>query len=203
MKKLPIVIIAAVSCGFAASAYLNYHQYERAQADKKLLQGQITDLRYELNQQKATPSPSTALDDPIPSESPTPSPSPSSTPAVAGANSITISELGIKLTAGDPVTDLTYGMVPSGSYMVAALTTESLIAKYAGCKPSKANNVLGEIVRKKPGVSSTGELIKRVGDYNYFYLKPSGSCATDASGQNALAAARAAVKNAVLPTLTQ
>jgi hypothetical protein len=201
-NKLLLVITVTFGVGFLASAYLNFHQHQLASQDKKLLQGEITDLRYQLKQDSVSPSPSTTPD-PLPSESPMPSPSPSESPAVAGTNSVGISQLGIKLTASDPVADLTYGMAKSGAYDVAALTTQSLVAKYSGCKPSNTNNALGFVVRKKPGVSSSGELVKRLGDWNYFYVKPSGSCATDAAGNNALAAARAAVKNAVMPTMAQ
>lgn len=205
--KLPIVISVTLGLGFIASAILNVQQYNHAQQDKKLLQGQITDLTYQVNQDKASPSPSATPDvDAEPSSTPTSTPtaSPSESPAVAGAKSVNVSQLEIKLTASDPVSDLTYGMARSGAYDVAALTTETLVAKYAACKPSDTNNALGLIVRKKPGVSSTGTFIKKLGDWNYYYLEPkSGTCATDQAGRNNLAAARAAVKNTVIPSMSQ
>jgi uncharacterized protein YgiM (DUF1202 family) len=74
--SLPIVIAAVLGLGFGASAYLNYAQYQRAEQDKKLLKGQITDLRYQVDlDKKASPSPS-------PSASPSPSPSTSPTPVL-------------------------------------------------------------------------------------------------------------------------
>ena len=103
----------------------------------------------------------------------------------------------------DPVADLTYGMVVNGAYQVAGLSTKTLIAKYPACAPSNANNALGQIVQKKAGVKSSGVLIKQAGTYSYYYIAPTaGFCATDQAGRDALAAQRAAVKNAVLPTLT-
>jgi hypothetical protein len=121
---------------------------------------------------------------------------------VYGTSSVSISQLGIKLTVSDPVADLTYDMTTSGAYKVAGLSTRSLISKYAACQPSATNNALGYIVQKKAGLSSTGKLIKQAGIYNYFYIAPTSFCATDQDGRNTLAAARAAVKNAVLPTLS-
>jgi uncharacterized protein YgiM (DUF1202 family) len=84
--SLPVVIAVVLGLGFGASAYLNYSQYQRAQQDKKLLKGEITDLRYQVEQDKlagttATPSPS-----PEASVSPSPTPTPSSSPEVAGAS---------------------------------------------------------------------------------------------------------------------
>jgi hypothetical protein len=197
--KLPIVIAAVLGLGFGASAYLNYAQHQAAEQDKRLLQGQITDLRYQVDQDHhATPSPSAS---PTASPSASPASTPSPSPAVAGTASITIAQYGIHLTVTDPIIDLTYDMAHSGAYPVAALTTASLVAKYPGCKPSNTNNALGQIVRKT-STASTGTLIKKLGSWNYFYLKPSGYCATDQAGQNALAAARAAVLNAALPTLS-
>lgn len=72
--KLPVVIAGALGAGFAASVFLNYVQHERAAQDEKQLQGQITDLQYQVNldrQSKASPSPS-----PTPDASPSPSPTP-------------------------------------------------------------------------------------------------------------------------------
>jgi hypothetical protein len=87
--SLPIVIAAALGLGFGASAFLNIAQFQRADQERKLLQGEITDLRYQVEQDKkngvadASQSPS-----PSPSDSPSPSPSasPSPSPAVAGAS---------------------------------------------------------------------------------------------------------------------
>src|SRR5687767_7631461 len=91
--SLPIVIAVVLGLGFGASAYLNMTQYQRAQAEKKLLKGEITDLRYQVAQDKlaagTSPSPSPeASESPSPSPSPTPTPSPSSSPEVAGASTV-------------------------------------------------------------------------------------------------------------------
>ncbi len=206
--KLPIIIMVTLGLGFAASVFLNITQSQHAAQNEKLLQGEITDLRYQVNQNtQASPTP-------LPSNSPSPSPVavsspapttvPSPSPAVAGTALITLSEYGVHLSVADPVTDLTYGLVPSGAFQVAALTTRSLISKYSGCKPTSANNALGLIVQKKPSesVSALDIPIKTIGTYKYYYLKPTGYCATDQAGRDTLAAARAAVQNSVLPTLS-
>jgi hypothetical protein len=203
--KLPVVIAVALGIGFGASVFLNISQSQQAAQDKRLLQGTITDLRYQVNQDKlasAGPSPS-PLATPQSTDA-TPTPSPSSSPAVAGAATMVISEYGVKLATADPVADLTYSMVPSGQYQVAALTTESLLAKYSSCKPSASNNALGFVVQKKPAdpASSLDIPIKTIGAYKYYYVKPSGYCATDQAGENTLAAARAAIVNSTVPSLS-
>ncbi|GAC1372467.1 MAG: hypothetical protein NVSMB39_6680 [Candidatus Saccharimonadales bacterium] len=190
-------VALALGLGLAASVYLNIKQSQRAVDDHNLLQGQITDLQYQVKKdaEASAPAPST------PTRLATPEPSPTPAPVVAGTSSINVSQLGIKLTASDPVADLTYDMTTSGAYPVAALSTRALISKYPTCKPSAANTALGFIVQKKTGFTSTGKLIKQAGIYNYFYIAPIGFCAADTDGRNTLAAARAAVMNAVLPTL--
>lgn len=90
--KLPVVIAAALGLGLAASAFLNFQQHQRSEQDKKLLQGEIVDLRYQVQQDKlaaASPTPDLSdipSDSPSPSASPTPTPSesPAATPAVLG-----------------------------------------------------------------------------------------------------------------------
>jgi uncharacterized protein YgiM (DUF1202 family) len=92
--KLSVVIAAVLGLGFGSSAFLNYQQHQQADQDKKLLQGEIVDLRYQLKQDQlaaagGSPSPSpSASPSPDPSASPTasPSPQPSTTPAVLGDN---------------------------------------------------------------------------------------------------------------------
>lgn len=194
--RLSIVLAVVLGLGFGASAYLNYAQHQQAASDKKLLQGQITDLQYQVKQdQLAAASPS-----PSPSDSPSPSPSASPAPAVQGATSITISQYGVKLTATDPVTDLTYAPIQSGGLTVAGFTTQSLLAKYPLCKPGTA---LGMLVRRpitqKAPVQD--KLIKAIGSYNYYFVAATGNCTNDATGANLLAAARASVANSVMPTL--
>jgi hypothetical protein len=192
------VLAVVLSLGLSGSAYLNYMQHQRAQEDHALMQGQITDLRYQLKKDAEA----SAVAPPTPTPLATPEPTPTPAPVVAGTTSISLAQLGIKLTAADPVADITYDMTKSGAYPVAALSTRALIAKYPACTPSASNNALGFIVQKKTGLASTGKLIKQAGIYNYFYIAPTGFCAADQDGRNTLAAARAAVKNAVLPTLT-
>lgn len=198
--SLLLILAITFGVGLAASAYLNYYQFQRAEQDRQLLERQVTDLRYQVNQnQLASASPSVS---PTPTPLATPEGTPTPTPQVAGTASVSISQYGVKLTVSDPVADLTYDMVKNGIYTVSGLSTRALIAKYPACAPSASNNALGQIVQKKHGQKSTGVLIKQVGVYDYFYIAPSGYCAPDQAGRNELAAARAAVKNAALPTLT-
>jgi hypothetical protein len=85
--KLSVVIAAVLGFGFGASAFLNFEQHQRADQDRKLLQGEIVDLRYQVAQDKqaASPSPSPdALSD-IPTDSPLPSASPSAAPSAPPA----------------------------------------------------------------------------------------------------------------------
>lgn len=192
---LLIVICAALALGLVASLYLNYDQAQRADQDKKLMQGEITDLRYQLKQDQAT--------SPSPEASPSPSadPSPSSAP-VLGAQSVELVELGVKLSTSDPIADLTYSYQQVAGLAVANLTATSLLAKYPACKP---NTALGMIVRRplnsKPNTSAS-KLIKQLGNYKYYYVASSVACAPDAAGRATLAAARAALVNTVLPTLS-
>ncbi len=79
--NLPVVIAAVFGIGLAASMYLNYNQNKTAEQDRKLMQGQITDLRYQVKQDSlasassASPTP-TPLATPDSSPTPTPSPTP-------------------------------------------------------------------------------------------------------------------------------
>ncbi len=196
---LLIVIMATLGLGLGASGYLNYVQYQRAEQDKKQLQGQITDLRYQLTQNQQLASVKTT-----PSPSPEPGNSPSSidAPAVLGTQSVALSQLGVKLSASDPIADLTYAYQPVGVLAVANLTTASLVAKYPACKPGAA---LGMIVRRPPGskpATSASKLIKTLGKYNFYYVPPTSNCASDASGRAVVAAAQAALTSTVLPTLS-
>ena len=99
-KRFNLAMVAAIAfgIGFIALGYLNYAQYTASQQSQSLLQGQITDLTYQVKQDHAaglggspspTPSPSDSPSPtPTPSDSPTPSPSPST--AVLGASTTTI-----------------------------------------------------------------------------------------------------------------
>jgi hypothetical protein len=193
---LLVVICATFGLGLGASMYLNYDQYQRAEQDRKLMQGEITDLRYQLKQdQGVSPSPSPAT-----SASPSPTPSPSA--SIQGAQIVDLVQLGVKLSPSDPIGDLTYQYQLISGLAVANLTTTSLLAKYPACKPGAG---LGMVVRRplgsKPNTSAS-KLIKRLGDYNYYHVASTSSCATDASGKASLAAARAALVSTVLPTLS-
>jgi hypothetical protein len=94
--KLSTVITVTLAIGFVASAFLNISQHQRAQQDHKMMQGEITDLRYQVNQDRlalgeASPSPSPkASPSSSPAAAPTASASPSPTPAaVLDANTQT------------------------------------------------------------------------------------------------------------------
>jgi hypothetical protein len=202
MSKLSITVIITLTVGFVAAAGLNVIQYQRAENTQKLLKGEITDLRYEINQRAGdadTESPTGASSTPTPVPQTAGSPTP--TPAVAGTQVLSIPELGTKVSYGDPITDLTYYMTKSGVYQVAALITSKIKTDYPGCSGSTSNNVLGQIVRKTES-TSTGKLIKKIGDYNYFYLKPSGYCTDAGTGRTAIDAARTYVENFVIPSLS-
>jgi hypothetical protein len=203
--RVNLLMVAAVAfgIGFVALGYLNIYQYSHAQQAENLMQGQITDLTYQVRQDHAGASPTPAPGSS--SQQSSSSPAPSSSPQVAGASStnINISQMGVKFTANDPVGDLTYQWVKDGPvYMVAAFTTASLQAKYSGCTAG----TLGELVQKPAdSTASTGdEDIKTIGNNKYYFIaKPlvPGSCATDSAGQAVIAQDSAAVRAALLASL--
>jgi hypothetical protein len=148
---------------------------------------------------------------------------PTSTPvtsAVAGQSSIKILLYGVTLTVSDPIEDLVYGEIKDGNGNTwAGFTTKTLLAKYPACKAG----TLGTLVRAKavvtpsatptktplPGTSpsptktpTNQPFSKTLGAYTYSYRPSYSTCATDQAGRDALAAARAAVKNGALPTLS-
>lgn len=198
--SLTLVIAITLGLGLAASAYLNYYQFEKSEDERALLERQITDLRYQVTQDQLAAASVAASPTPTPLATPESTPTP--TPQVEGTSVVTFSKYGVHVTVSDPVADLTYAMVKNGVYEVVGLSTRSLIAKYPACAPSASNTALGQIVQKKHPSTSTGVLIKQAGVYDYFYIKPYGFCATDKAGQNELAAARAAIVNSVNPTLS-
>lgn len=205
----PIIIAGVLGLGFAGSALLNVIQFQRSQENQKLLQGQIADLKYQYNLDHPgggtpTPTPDGAS---AAAATPTPTPEPTSSPEVAGNAVVSIGgTVNAKLTASDPIADLTYWFTKRDSYTVASLTTEGLKAKSPSCGSGATNSALGQIINKK-GVATTtvaGALqIKVVNGDHYFYLPPSGYCASDDAGKAALDAGRAALKDRVLATLTQ
>jgi hypothetical protein len=195
---LLIIIASVFGLGLIASAYLNYMQFQYTDQDRKQLQGQITDLQYQLKQNQVSPTPSTT---------PVFTPTPSATPDVKAAQSISLAQLGAKLSTGDPIADLTYSFqqgptAPTTAWVAANLTTTSLVAKYPDCKPGTSS--LGQIVRRPlTSRATSSQLIKRLGDYNYYYVKSNGgNCTGTAAGMTALTAARTALINTVLPTLS-
>ena len=198
--KLSIVLASALGVGFIASGYLNFYQHQQSAQQQSLLQGQITDLRYQVNQDhsSSSPSPSASL---LPTTDPSPSSSPSAG-SVAGSQAVSISQYSVNLTVTDPIADLTYGMVKDGIYTVAGFTSQSLLAKYPACKPG----ALGELLRWPAGQaphSGNVDIHKAYGGYNYYYKNPTFSCVTDSAGNNLLAGAKAALINSALPTLAQ
>lgn len=201
MSKLSTTVIITLTIGFVAAAGLNVIQYQRSQNTQKLLKGEITDLRYELNQRDDTTAdvPTGA------SGTPTPAPltgTPTPTPAVAGTSSLSIPELEVKVSYGDPMTDLTYYMTKSARYDVAALITTKIKTDYPGCNGSSSNNVLGQLVKKEIDQSS-GVRLKKIGSYYYFYIKPIGYCTDSGTGRSTLDAARTYVENFVAPSIAQ
>lgn len=82
-----IVIMSVLSVVALGSVGLNYFQYQQSSQERRLLKGEVTDLRYQLKQDQLaalpSPSPSPTLD---PVVTPPPTPEPSPTPAaVLGA----------------------------------------------------------------------------------------------------------------------
>jgi hypothetical protein len=199
--KLSVILAAVFGVGFAASGYLNFAQHQQSVQEQTLLQGQITDLNYQLKQDQGSAPSSSPKATTSSSTSATPSPSPLGSPAVAGTASLSIGQFGVTFTVNDPIVDLTYAPEQSGSYTVAAFTTQSLLAKYPACKPG----VLGSLVRKPKAASASysDKLIKSIGNFNYYYVQSYSYCATDTAGANIVAADRAAVENSALPTLAQ
>ncbi len=159
---------------------------------------------------------------PLPTASTEPTPTPI-TPVVAGKSTVKILLYGVSLEVTDPITDLVYGEVKDGTDTWAGFTTEKLLAKYPACKAG----ALGTLVRSKAAPTPTPSpspsrspstsasvtpfptktpanqpFKKIVGGYTYSYRPSYFSCADGQAGRNELAAARAAVKNAALPTLS-
>ncbi len=202
--KLWVVVAVVLGLGFVASAYLNFYQYQQANQEQSQLQGQITDLTYQVKQDHLpggdaySPSPSPAANS---GSSASPSPSPSPSPSVAGTASIKISQFGVNFTVSDPIVDLTYAPTESGGLIVAGLTTQSLLAKYPGCTPSNA--ALGMLVRRPTGETapSHDKLVKNLGGYSFYYVAPLGYCTSDSAGRNIIAADSAALSGTALATL--
>jgi hypothetical protein len=178
------VTITAVTIGWFAGIFL-VSQKAPIQADR--LVGRAS---------SATPTPSP--DDSVTVVSPTPSPT--EAPAVAGQKTVHLSLFNIQINVTDPITDLVYGPVKTGSTTSVGFTTEALLAKFPSCKAG----ALGLLVRypdaQAPKWMATSR-IKSAGGYTYFYQKPAFTCATGKDGTNTVAEAVATLKNSALPGL--
>ena len=146
-------------------------------------------------------------------------------PVVAGLASIKILLYDVRMTVNDPIDDLVYGEIKDGDNTWAGFTTKKLLAKYPDCEAG----ALGTLTRTKakatlapkptatpsphPGTDATGTpfptksptnlpFTKTINGYTYSYRPSYWDCADDQAGKDALASARAALKNAALPTLT-
>lgn len=181
--------------GLASSAYLNYFQAQRAADEKRLLKGQITDLTYQVDQDRKSASSKSPSPSVSPLESPSPTPSPTTTPAVLGTKALALTELGVSLTATEPVVDLIYAYQPKNGVATIGLTTSSLASKYPKCVAS----FLGQISKRAAGAkaNSNEHLIKSISGNSYYYIQPVVECAPDAEGK----ALRAKLVNAVSTTV--
>ena len=146
-------------------------------------------------------------------------------PVVAGLASIKILLYDVRMTVNDPIDDLVYGEIKDGGNTWAGFTTKKLLAKYPDCKAG----ALGTLTRTKAKATPTPKptatpspytktdatgtpfptksptnlpFTKTINGYTYSYRPSYWNCADDQAGKDSLAAARAALKNASLPTLT-
>ena len=184
--------------GLAASAYLNLVQAQHASDEKALLKGQITDLTYQIDQDRKSQS------SPSPKLTPSPSPSasataPSASPTVLGSKTLLLNELGVSVTASDPVADLTYAYQPKNGVPTIGFTTASLLSRYPSCVAS----FLGQISKRAIGVrpNANEHLIKTIASNSYYYISPIVECATDSDGKAFRAKLVAAVSNSVTASL--
>lgn len=191
---LPAVIIATLSLGLAASMYLDYSNAKSSQEYKRQTQGELTDLRYQVQQDQLATLPS-------PAASPTPSASPAT---VLGSQSLAISEMGVKLAPSAPMADLNYAVIPSqtAGAVVVGFKSDAFSAKYPNCTPGSA---LGQLVRRPSAQKAPASniYILTVGDFKYYYYNPGNTCATSTAGRADVAAATIALKNTILKTISQ
>jgi hypothetical protein len=54
----------------------------------------------------------------------------------------------------------------------------------------------------KPNTSAS-KFIKKIGNYNYYYVTPSSNCGTGADGRTFITNAVAALSNTIMPTLSE
>jgi hypothetical protein len=81
--QLSVVLAIVLGLGLAASAYLNIYQAQRSAQERKLMMGEITDLRYQVKKDAEAKKTSSGDSDPVATPEPTASPTP--TPAAAAA----------------------------------------------------------------------------------------------------------------------
>jgi hypothetical protein len=187
--------------GLCGSAWFNVQQHAQGLQDKKALSDQLATLKNQVQQQ--------------PVATPTPSVDPADAPLLAGQSRVSLSVFGANIIVVDPISDLVYGTVKYNGADTIGFTTQSLLAKYPGCKAG----ALGTLVRTK--VSSTPKptptptssmssfrtpsnqpFSKYLGNYLYTYRPTYSVCADDKSGEDALAADIDALKNQALPTIS-
>ena len=178
-----VVCTAVFGLGLAASAFLNVFQAQRAADERTQLKGQITDLTYQVDQDRKAASSNASTTSPTPSASPVAQPSPSTPASPAGAvqKTLALTELGVSVTTSDPVADLTYTYMPSGGVPTVGFTTSSLVSRYPKCTAS----FIGLITKHPNGstVKSIEHLIKSIGASSYYYVPASVECAPDAEGK--------------------
>ena len=178
-----VVCTIVFGLGLAASAFLNFFQAQRAADERAQLKGQITDLTYQVAQDRKAAAASAPATSPSPSASPTAlaTPSPSTSPAAPAPKTIVLTELGVSVTASDPVADLIYTYMPSGGVPTVGFTTSALVSKYPKCTAS----YIGLITKHPNGsnVKSIEHLIKSIGSSSYYFVPASVECAPDAEGK--------------------
>jgi hypothetical protein len=146
-------------------------------------------------------------------------------PASVHKTIIKILTYDVSFEVHDPISDLVYGEIKDGNNTWVGFTTKKLLAKYPDCKAG----TLGVLTRVKasptptqspspspsptksssssptpfPSKTPSNQPFKMtIEGYTYSYKQSYSTCTDDQAGRNDLAAARAAVKNASLPTLT-
>ena len=178
-----ILVVCAIvfGLGLAASGFLNIFQAQRAADERTQLKGQITDLTYQVDQDRKAASSHPNTTSPTPSSSPLVSTSPSTPPSGAVQKTVALTELGVSVTASDPVSDLIYTYMPSGGVPTVGFTTSALVSKYPKCTAS----FIGLITKHPNGssVKSIEHLIKSIGTNSYYYVPASVECAPDADGR--------------------
>jgi hypothetical protein len=178
-----VVCVVVFGVGLAASAFLNYFQAQRAADERTQLKGQITDLTYQITQDRKAATKPASSETPSPTATPatTSTPSPTTTPDPSAPKILALKELGVSVTVSDQVVDLIYTYMPSGGVPTIGFTASSLQTKYPKCVAS----FLGLITKHPNGtkVKSIEHLIKSIGASAYYYVPASVECATDADGK--------------------